>query len=167
MKVQILDRCEFCDGEAYVYECRDVDARGEPYDRYRPCEMCKDLFKDLFSSAKIKTIKLTFSISLNTKTPQITLAIIEHMCYNIVPRGSLCLGINRLNEILRITDSRRNFFIFFILKTPSGVCNSPLFFRDFRGFDIDPLNSITMDHSFDIRRYRNSQFNIGRFHLHQ
>ncbi|MCJ7521276.1 MAG: hypothetical protein MUP21_03560 [Dehalococcoidia bacterium] len=40
MKVRILDRCEFCDGEAYVFLCEDVDARGETYDRYRPCEMC-------------------------------------------------------------------------------------------------------------------------------
>ena len=40
MKVCILDRCEFCDGEAYVFVCEDVDARGETFDRYRPCEMC-------------------------------------------------------------------------------------------------------------------------------
>jgi len=40
MKVRILDCCEFCDGEAYVFVCEDVDARGETFDRYRPCEMC-------------------------------------------------------------------------------------------------------------------------------
>jgi len=40
MKVRILDRCEFCDGEAYVFVCEDVDARGDTFDRYRPCEMC-------------------------------------------------------------------------------------------------------------------------------
>jgi hypothetical protein len=40
IKVCILDRCEFCDGEAYVFDCEDIDARGESYDRYRPCEMC-------------------------------------------------------------------------------------------------------------------------------
>ncbi len=40
MKVRILDQCEFCDGEAYVFVCEDVDARGETFDRYRPCEMC-------------------------------------------------------------------------------------------------------------------------------
>jgi len=28
MKVRILDRCEFCDGEAYIYVCEDVDAGG-------------------------------------------------------------------------------------------------------------------------------------------
>ena len=39
MKVRILDRCEFCDGEAYVFVCEDVDARGETFDRYRPCYM--------------------------------------------------------------------------------------------------------------------------------
>jgi hypothetical protein len=40
IKVQILDRCEFCDGEAYIFDYEDVDSRGETYDRYRPCEMC-------------------------------------------------------------------------------------------------------------------------------
>ena len=40
IKVRILDRCEFCDGEAYIYDYRDVDVHGEAYDRYRPCEMC-------------------------------------------------------------------------------------------------------------------------------
>ena len=40
MKVQILARCEFCDGEAYIYDCQDVDTQGEEYERYRPCEMC-------------------------------------------------------------------------------------------------------------------------------
>ena len=40
IKVRILDRCEFCDGEAYIFIHEDVDARGETFDRYRPCEMC-------------------------------------------------------------------------------------------------------------------------------
>ena len=40
IKVRILDRCEFCDGEAYIYDYQDVDTQGEAYDRYRPCEMC-------------------------------------------------------------------------------------------------------------------------------
>ena len=40
IKVRILDRCDTCEGEAYILECQDVDTRGEPYDRYRPCEMC-------------------------------------------------------------------------------------------------------------------------------
>jgi hypothetical protein len=40
MKVRILDRCEFCDGEAYIFDYQNVDSRGETYDRYRPCEMC-------------------------------------------------------------------------------------------------------------------------------
>jgi RecJ-like exonuclease len=40
IKVHILDRCEFCDGEAYILDCQDVDSCGEPYDRYRPCEVC-------------------------------------------------------------------------------------------------------------------------------
>ena len=41
IKVRILDRCEFCDGEAYIFECEDVDAYGEIYARYRPCGMCR------------------------------------------------------------------------------------------------------------------------------
>lgn len=40
IQVRILDRCEFCDGEAYIFVCEDVDARGEAYDRYRSCEAC-------------------------------------------------------------------------------------------------------------------------------
>ena len=40
IKVRILDRCEHCEGEAYIFEYQDVDGRGETYDRYRPCEMC-------------------------------------------------------------------------------------------------------------------------------
>ena len=35
IKVRILDRCEFCDGEAYIFDYEDVDARGDAYDRYR------------------------------------------------------------------------------------------------------------------------------------
>jgi hypothetical protein len=35
IKVRILDRREFCDGEAYIYVCEDVDARGDKFDRYR------------------------------------------------------------------------------------------------------------------------------------
>ena len=40
IKVCILDRCEFCDGEAYVFVCEDVDERGQTFDRYQPCEIC-------------------------------------------------------------------------------------------------------------------------------
>ena len=40
IKVRILDRCEFREGKAYIFDRQDVDARGEAYDRYRPCEMC-------------------------------------------------------------------------------------------------------------------------------
>ena len=39
INVSILDRCEFSNGEAYVFVCGDVNARGETYDRTRPCEM--------------------------------------------------------------------------------------------------------------------------------
>ncbi len=40
IKVRTLDRCKFCDGEAYIFDYQDVDSRGETYDRYCPCEMC-------------------------------------------------------------------------------------------------------------------------------
>jgi len=35
MEVRILDHCEFCDGEAYVFVCIYVDVRRETLDRYR------------------------------------------------------------------------------------------------------------------------------------
>ena len=40
IKVHILDRCEFCEGEAYIFDYQDVDSRGETNDHYRSCEMC-------------------------------------------------------------------------------------------------------------------------------
>ena len=40
IKVRILDRCETCAGEAYIFDCQDVNSQGEAYDHYRPCEMC-------------------------------------------------------------------------------------------------------------------------------
>jgi hypothetical protein len=39
IKVRILDRREFCDGEVYLFVYEDVDAYGQTYHRYRPCEM--------------------------------------------------------------------------------------------------------------------------------
>jgi hypothetical protein len=41
IRVRILDRCEFCDGEAYIFLCEDVDANGDSSARYRPSEMCQ------------------------------------------------------------------------------------------------------------------------------
>ena len=32
-KVHILDRCEYCDGDAYVFVCEDVDAPGQLFER--------------------------------------------------------------------------------------------------------------------------------------
>ena len=54
-------------------------------------------------------------------------------------------------------------FYLFLLKTPSSGCNSPLFFRDFQGFDINPLKSNPLDHSFDIPRPRDSQLKFVDF----
>ncbi len=31
MKVHILDRCEFCDGQTYIYTCKFTDKNGESY----------------------------------------------------------------------------------------------------------------------------------------
>jgi len=39
IKVRILDFCEFCDGEAYIFVCEDVDANGQTFDRYHPYEL--------------------------------------------------------------------------------------------------------------------------------
>ena len=39
IKIRILDRCEFCDGEPYILDCQDFDSRGKTYERYRPYEM--------------------------------------------------------------------------------------------------------------------------------
>jgi hypothetical protein len=36
IKVRILDRCEFCDDEAYIFVCGNVDSRGETYERSGP-----------------------------------------------------------------------------------------------------------------------------------
>ena len=41
IKVRILDRCDACAGEAYIFDFREVDSNGDSYDRYRPCEMCQ------------------------------------------------------------------------------------------------------------------------------
>jgi hypothetical protein len=71
IKVQILDRCEFCDGEAYIFDYEDVDARGETYDRYRQCEMCHtNILRVIFVE---KEKNFTFTISLNKKHPKNTL----------------------------------------------------------------------------------------------
>jgi hypothetical protein len=40
IKVRFLDRCEFCDGEAYIFISENIDSRGDMFDRDRPCEMC-------------------------------------------------------------------------------------------------------------------------------
>ena len=40
IKVRILDLCESCEGEAYIFDYQDVDSRGMTYDRYRHCEIC-------------------------------------------------------------------------------------------------------------------------------
>jgi len=41
LQIHILDRCEFCDGQAYVYACEFTDENGESYPRYMPCGYCK------------------------------------------------------------------------------------------------------------------------------
>ena len=40
-KVNILDKCEFCNGETYVPEDEAVSAAGERYTRYSPCGYCE------------------------------------------------------------------------------------------------------------------------------
>ena len=39
-KVQIVDRCDHCHGQAYIFECEATNHRGEVYDKYKPCPCC-------------------------------------------------------------------------------------------------------------------------------
>jgi hypothetical protein len=41
IQVHILDRCKFCDGQAYILAGEAVDADGNHYPRYVPCAYCK------------------------------------------------------------------------------------------------------------------------------
>ena len=41
LQVHILDRCEFCDGQAYFYACEFTDENGESYPHYMPYAYCK------------------------------------------------------------------------------------------------------------------------------
>ena len=40
LKVQILAVCPYCKGEAMEFVAEEIDCKGEPYNRYRPCYMC-------------------------------------------------------------------------------------------------------------------------------
>jgi len=40
-KVLVFDRCEFCDGEAYVYAGERTNEEGHQSPIYLPCYMCK------------------------------------------------------------------------------------------------------------------------------
>ena len=85
IKVRILDRCEFCGREAYVFVREDVDARGEAYDHYRPCKMCngsgyqakwvnQEEFANLLERAT--SLNLTMLL-LNRSSPLISIRIAE------------------------------------------------------------------------------------------
>ena len=41
IKVHILDRCRYCNGEAYLPVGEESDSTGGVYIRYRPCPMCE------------------------------------------------------------------------------------------------------------------------------
>ena len=41
IKVQILDRCEHCNGEAYLPVGEAKSYSGEQYTRYEPCTQCQ------------------------------------------------------------------------------------------------------------------------------
>ena len=41
VKIQILTRCEACDGEAYIPIGEAISTKGEPYTRYEPCAQCQ------------------------------------------------------------------------------------------------------------------------------
>jgi hypothetical protein len=40
LKVQILDTCPYCQGEAMMFVAKDIHCDGQTYERYRPCYMC-------------------------------------------------------------------------------------------------------------------------------
>ena len=41
LKVQILDKCEHCQGQAYLPIGEGEDYKGRKYTRYAPCPMCE------------------------------------------------------------------------------------------------------------------------------
>jgi hypothetical protein len=51
VKVQILTRCEACDGEAYVPVGEAISTKGEPYTRYEPCAQCQGSGNQLWVQA--------------------------------------------------------------------------------------------------------------------
>lgn len=40
IKVKILSKCSYCDGQAYLPSGMDEDVKGEKYMRYLPCPKC-------------------------------------------------------------------------------------------------------------------------------
>jgi len=41
LKIHILDRCSYCDGQAYLPAGEATNWKGETYTRYAPCQMCE------------------------------------------------------------------------------------------------------------------------------
>jgi hypothetical protein len=41
LKILVIDRCKFCDGEAYVFVGESEDADGVKHPVYLPCHVCK------------------------------------------------------------------------------------------------------------------------------
>ena len=62
IKVNILDKCEFCNGEAYVPVGEAESAAGERYTRYQPCAYCEG------SGLYAKWVSLEKFIDLLTST---------------------------------------------------------------------------------------------------
>jgi hypothetical protein len=51
-RVQILVRCTYCNGQAYLFHREAVDVNGKPYTQHKPCPYClgaaeKDRWIDL------------------------------------------------------------------------------------------------------------------------
>jgi hypothetical protein len=76
IKVRVLDSCEFCDGEAYIFDCEDVDSRGETYDRYRPCEVCQG------SGNQAKWVTLREFADLIERATRFEPDYLEQLCYS-------------------------------------------------------------------------------------
>jgi len=56
--------------KAYIFDRQDVDARGEVYDRYRPCEMCHG------SGNQVKWVNLEEFAHLLDEQPHLSLIML-------------------------------------------------------------------------------------------
>ena len=53
LKVYILNRCQYCDGKAYVPVGIAVDDNHEKFTRYLPCDKCQGTVESASGSARL------------------------------------------------------------------------------------------------------------------